>query len=65
MQGTVLVTDRTHNPEYAGSIPAPAPKLDLEKRMDFEPLERFACVVIFIAVVTIFGAGMICGAYLF
>ena len=33
--------------------------------MDLEPLEHFTCVVIFVAVVIIFGAGMMCGAYLF
>ena len=33
--------------------------------MDFEPLERFICVAIFVAVIIIFGAGMMCGAYLF
>ena len=33
--------------------------------MDFKPLERWACIVILVAVVIIFGAGMICGAHLF
>ena len=33
--------------------------------MDFEPLETFTCVAIVIAVAIIFGAGMMCGAYLF
>ena len=33
--------------------------------MDFEPLEKFVSICIFVAVIIIFGAGMICGAYLF